>query len=156
MNFEIRQITNADDPVLETVSRWIYEWWGESQDYMLEQMTAYFRRSVFEDRIPQTYVAYKDGEPVGTFQFGMSDTFVRPDLYPWVKNVYVVPEHRGNGCASEMMKLAAQKIREMDIEDFYLFTHLEGYYEQFGWKFVELFDTCEPGLGVQRMYRFEK
>lgn len=154
--FEIRQITNPDDPVLETVSKWICDWWGETQTYEQERMQAYYRRSVFSDRLPQTFVAFKDDEPVGTFQFGMGDTFVRPDLYPWLKHVYVVPEYREMGCASEMMEHAVDMMLLSGSKCFYLFTHLNGFYERFGWEFVELFESYDPDLGIQRMYAFHK
>lgn len=152
MKFEVRQITDPNDPVIETVSRWICDWWGEEQDP--DQMRDYYKRSVFNERLPQTFVAYADDRPVGTFQFGMGDIFVRPDLYPWLKHVYIAPEFRGNGFAAEMMKFASAKIKEMDFENFYLFTHLENFYENFGWEFVELFRSYDHEPDVQRMYKF--
>ena len=153
MAFEVRKITDPADPVLETVTGWICDWWGEDQDP--NQMRDYYKRSAFADRLPHTYVGYADGVPVGTFQFGMGDIFVRPDLYPWLKHVCVAPEFRGKGYAEEMMKFASEEIRKMDFDDFYLFTHLVGFYEKFGWEFVETFEGYAD-YGVQRMYKFVK
>lgn len=152
MNFEVRQITDPHDPVLETVTVWICDWWGEEQDP--DQMKDYYKRSVFEVRLPRTYVAYVDGVPVGTFQFGMGDIFVRPDVYPWLKHVYVAPEHRGKGYAAAMMRSAADEIRKMEYGEFYLFTHLEGFYEKFGWEFIEIFEGYAD-YGIQRLYKFK-
>ena len=153
MKFEIKKITDSADPVLETVTKWICDWWGPEQNY--EEMRDYYKRSVFDERLPHTYVGYADGIPVGTFQFGMGDIFVRPDLYPWLKHVCVAPEFRGNGYAAEMMKFASEEIQKMAFDDFYLFTHLEGFYEKFGWTFVETFQGYAD-YGVQRMYVFNK
>lgn len=153
MGFEVRKITDSCDPVLETVAEWICDWWGENQDP--DQMRDYYRRSAFEERLPHTYVGYADGVPVGTFQFGMGDIFVRPDLYPWLKHVYVAPQFRGKGYAAEMMKYASEEIRKMKSDDFYLFTHLEGFYEKYGWEFVETFEGYGD-YGIQRMYKFKK
>lgn len=153
MNFEVRQILDPEDPVLETVSRWICDWWEEKREF--NQIRDYYKRSIFKDRLPQTFVAYKDdGVPVGTFQLGMGDIFVRPDLYPWLKHVYVCPEYRGNGYAAEMMKVASQRIKALKFDNFYLFTHLNGFYEQFGWEFVELFESYDHEPNMQRMYKF--
>lgn len=155
MSFEIRQVVTPDDPVLTDISEWICNWWEETSEYEKNRMLAYYKRSVFKNRLPQTFVALKDGKAVGTFQFGMGDTFVRPDLFPWLKHVYVIPEHRKQGCASEMMKFASERIRNSGYECFYLFTHLNGFYERFGWSFTELFESYDPDLGVQRMYTFK-
>lgn len=153
--YEIRQITDPEDPVLNEISRWICDWWEETEEYEKERMHAYYSHSVFSDRLPQTYAAFEGGEAVGTFQLGMGDTFVRPDLYPWLKHVYVVPEHRNQGCASAMMEYASKKISSMEYDNFYLFTHLEDFYERFGWEFIELFESYDPDLGIQRMYTFK-
>ncbi len=153
MSFEVRKIIEPSDPVLETVTKWICDWWGPEQNP--DQMRDYYRRSVFDDRLPQTYVGYADEIPVGTFQLGMGDIFVRPDLYPWLKHVCVAPEYRGKGYAAEMMKYASEEIRKMHFDRFYLFTHLEGFYEKFGWDFVETFQGYAE-YGIQRMYKFEK
>ena len=153
MSFEVKKITDPDDPVLETVVKWICDWWGEAQDP--DQMRDYYKRSVCKDKLPYTYVGFADGVPVGTFQFGMGDIFVRPDLYPWLKHVCVAPEFRGNGYSAEMLKFAAEEIRKMNFDEFYLFTHHVGLYEKFGWEFVEIFNGYED-YGLQRMYKFIK
>jgi len=153
MGFEVKRIVDTDDPVLVTVTKWICDWWGPEQDP--EQMYDYYKRSVFEERLPQTYVGFADGVPVGTFQFGMGDIFVRPDVYPWLKHVCVAPEYRGKGYAAMMMRYAADEIRKMDFTCFYLFTHLTGFYEKFGWEYIETFQGFAD-YGMQRLYVFKK
>jgi GNAT superfamily N-acetyltransferase len=118
-------------------------------------MKDYYKRSVNEDRLPRTYVGYADGKPVGTFQFGMGDIFVRPDIYPWLKHVYVAPGFRGKGYAAKMMEFAVTEIRNMDFDEFFLFTHLNGFYEKFGWEFIETFEGYAE-YGVQRLYKIKK
>ena len=54
-----------------------------------------------------------------------------------------------------MMKYASDQIRNMHFDVFYLFTHLEGFYEKFGWEFIETFQGYGD-YGVQRMYTFKK
>lgn len=152
-NVEVIKITDPNDPILDTLSQWIYQWWGKDQHYVPEQMKAHFQRSVFENRLPQTFAALKDGVPVGCFQFSMSDTFVRPDLFPWIKNVYVDHPHRGQGIAKEMLAAAVEYAKSIGLSELYLFTHLIGFYEQFGWEFQETFDTMVPETGVQRLYK---
>lgn len=153
--YKIRQITDPKDPILNIISNWICDWWEESEAYEKERMLEYYKHSVLYEKLPQTYVAYKGEQAVGTFQFGISDIFIRPDLYPWLKNVYVVPEHRCNGCATAMLEYAVAKMCTSQYECFYLFTHLEGFYERFGWKFIERFNSYELDMGFQRMYIFK-
>lgn len=152
---EIVKIIDPQDPVLETIAQWMYVWWGKEQNFSLEQIKAYYQRAVFADRLPQTFVLMSDGKPAGTFQFAMSDVFVRPDLYPWIKYVYVDPAYRGCGYGRKLVQEAVEQAKRMELKHVYLFTHLVGYYEKFGWKFIEEFETYVPFLGTQRMYALD-
>lgn len=148
---KVVQITDPADPALDSYTDWIYTWWGKEQNFSRQQMKENLQRSVFADRLPQTYVAYLGDEPVGGFQFAMSDCYVRPDVYPWIKNVYVDHPYRGRGFAGQMLRTAVEQVKKQNMESMYLFTHLNGFYEQFGWEYLEDFETHLP-MGVQRLY----
>ena len=36
-------------------------------------------------------------EIIGMYQFTYRDLFMRPDIYPWVANVYIDEKYRNNG-----------------------------------------------------------
>lgn len=149
---KVVRITDGEARVLDTVSSWIYSWWGREQGFSQQQIREHYRHAVCENRPPQTFVAYIDDEPVGTFQFGMEDSYVRPELYPWIKNVYVPEELRGRGYGETMLETVGDFVSDTDIEQLYLFTHMTGFYEKHGWRFIEEFETYKPTLGRQRLY----
>lgn len=66
----------------------------------IEEVKCYLKHSLCKDnRLPQTFIALINDEPVGMYQISMSDDLVesRPDIYPWLVNVYVDEKRRGNG-----------------------------------------------------------
>lgn len=150
--FKVVQITDGNDSSLDIMSRWIYDWWGKDQGRTQPQIRDYYGRAVFKDRLPQTFAAFDGDTLVGGFQFAMEDCYVRPDIYPWIKNVYVDESMRGRGYSGLMLEAAVKYAGEAGIRELSLFTHMEGFYEKYGWEFVETFDTHVAGIGVQRLY----
>lgn len=149
---KIIQVTDKNDDILDVASKWIYEWYGKESGRTLREVQEYYRHCACTDRLPQTFIAYKDSIPIGTFQFGMSDNFVRPDIYPWLKNVYIDHSHRGNGYADIMLDAAVESAKKAGLKELYLFTHITGLYERHGWKLLEEFETYNEGYGRQKLY----
>ena len=100
---EIRKLTSYTPAELNLVSGWMQAWWGEAGGYSPEQVRAYLLHAACENRIPQTYAAYHGGLLAGIYHIAMEDLFVRPDLYPWLCNVYVSPAHRGCGIGRALL-----------------------------------------------------
>lgn len=73
-----------------------YNWWGIRDGKSYEEVRCNLEHSLNKDRLPQTYVALIDEEPAGMYQFAMFDDLdTRPDIYPWLINVYVDEKYRG-------------------------------------------------------------
>ena len=144
----IRQITDPTD--LDTISRWMYDWWGQMEGYSPESVRTYLAHSLCKDRLPRTYGLYLGERRM--YQFTMSDLFVRPDLYPWLANVYIEPDFRHAGYGRFLLGSIAENADGLDADALYLFTAHKGLYEKYGWEFVEEIDThLTPRL--QRLYR---
>lgn len=124
----------ADHPELkELIAQWLWSFWGApgNRDFY-RSMTAHCRK----DDFPLMYVAFEEGHPVGTVALLRADLFSRQDLYPWMADLYVPPEHRGRGIGSALQDFSLAEAKRRGFEKIYLYTPLNGYYEKMGWEFV--------------------
>ena len=88
-------VTLANRPNLApTVADWIWREWGKRDGYSFEETLEYVAASSAGKDIPQTFVLLVDGEPVGTSSLVAADMKERPNLTPWMANVFVVPTAR--------------------------------------------------------------
>ena len=153
MELQVRKIT--DNAELDKITGWMYRWWGEREGYAYEAVYSYMAHSLNAHRLPQTYGLYLEGRLIGMYQFTYEDLFARPDIYPWLANVYIAPEHRGAGYGGYLLSTVkengAKNLREGEL---FLFTSHKGLYEKFGWEYAGEIDTfLEPKK--QRLYRLE-
>lgn len=153
---EIIKLTETSGEIFETIVRWNYEWWGRKLNKSEDAVRCYMAHSVNEEKLPQTFVALDSGETVGMYQLSMSDDlFGRPDIYPWLINVYVDEAHRGKQIGRFLMETVKENAKKAGIETLYLYTSHVGLYEKFGWEFIEFVDTFEKGAEKERLYRLE-
>lgn len=107
-----------------------------------------------ENRLPQTYGLFLDDKIIGIYQFGYEDLSVRPDIYPWLANVYIDENYRGKGYGRKLLETVneiAQK--NIDFDNIYLYTEHIGLYEKFGWVFVCEVDTFKKENRIERLYK---
>lgn len=105
------------------------------------------------DRLPQTYVALIDNEPVGMYQLSYTDDLdSRPDIYPWL---YVDEKYRGQNICRKLMETVNDNARKNNIKELFLYTKHIGLYEKFGWQFVEEVKTFRDDSPIERLYRLE-
>ena len=151
MELRIAKIT--DDSQLEKITGWMYGWWGEAEGYAYDAVRSYMAHSLNDVRLPQTYGLYLGEELIGMYQFTYGDLFARPDIYPWLANVYVDKAYRNKGYGGYLLgsvrENARKNLRESEL---YLFTVHQGLYEKYGWEQTGETDTfLEPHR--QRLYR---
>lgn len=150
MNATVEKIT--DPRHLDRMTEWMYGWWGKKEGYSMEAVRTSLFRGLQSERLPQTFGLYLDGELIGMYQITLSDLFVRPDLYPWLANVYIDPGFRGMGYGRVLLSSVRDNAKALGLSELFLFTTLNGIYEKFGWEYTGEIDTfLEPKL--QRLYR---
>ena len=151
---EIRQITEASDAIIDKIAGWMFNWWGEAEGFRYEAIRCYVEHGFQKKRLPQTYGLFLEDELIGVYQFMQEDLFVRPDLYPWLANVYIDEKHRKKGYGKIMMEsIRENAARSLEYDEVYLFTGHVGLYEKFGWEFVKEIDTHMEMEGIARLYR---
>ena len=151
---EIICLEDCQNPIFERLVEWNYHWWGKAKGKTEEMVRYFLEHSLCTgNRLPQTFVALIDDEPVGMYQLSMTDDlFGRPDLYPWLINVYVDEAHRGKNICRAMMESVPQAAKNAGLQELYLDTNHEGLYEKFGWEFIGEVQTFHSESPLERLY----
>lgn len=153
---KIIKLEDSNNLIFEKICEWNYNWWGIRDGKSFEEVRCYLDHSLNKDRLPQTYVALIGEEPAGMYQLSMSDDlFSRPDIYPWLINVYVDEKFRGKNVCRELMNTVNENVKKANLHELYLYTNHIGLYEKFGWKLVEEVKTFRKDSPIERLYRLE-
>ena len=153
---EIIKLEESNNLFFDKICDWYYNWLGKKNNESIEEIKCTFEHSLCKNKLPQTFVALIDGEPAGMYQLSMSDDLnSRPDLYPWLINVYVDEKFRGRNVARELMNTVKENAKKLGLTELYLYTKHIGLYEKFGWKFIEEVKTFKDDSPVERLYKLE-
>ena len=105
-------------------------------DSLAERITS-LRDQTDPDRIPTAYIALEGDEPLGTAALVMHDMDTHRELSPWLASVYVIPDARGRGVASALVRRIVQQAATLGIARLYLYTpDAQGLYEKLGWRVI--------------------
>ena len=114
------------------------------------------QHSMEDNRLPQTYGVFLDNEIIGMYQFAYDDLSVRPDIYPWLANVYIDEKYRGKGYGRRLLESVYDNAKEnIDFDEIFLYTKHIGLYEKFGWNFIEEVDTFKKEQRIERLYKLD-
>ena len=155
MDIKVKKILSLTDEELDKITSWMYSWWGEREGYTPEAIREYYIHSLNDTRLPLTYGLYEGDLLIGTYQITVSDLFVRPDIYPWLANVYISPDKRAKGYGRFLLESVKENITELPFDEIYLFTTHENLYEKYGWEYIGQIRTFLPGNDIQRLYRMK-
>jgi len=156
MEVIFRKITSADEETLNTITTWFYEWWGKRDGYNFEAVRCFVEHSMQKDRLPQTYALFLDSKIIGICQLAYEDLSIRPDIYPWIANLYIDEEYRNKGYARILLENVNKTLKDnTEFEELFLYTKHIGLYEKFGWEFIGDLDTYNKEPRIQRLYRLK-
>lgn len=131
-----------------TIARGMWSFWGNPHNYeFYNSLVAHAK----PDDIPMIFVAFTDNEPVGVVGLLRADLFSRQDLFPWMADLFVLPEYRSGGIGSALQDFILAKAKEIGYETIYLYTPLVGYYEKKGWEYMG--DEMERDGEIVRIYK---
>ncbi len=149
----IRRLTGGDTEYAALIADRMYDWWGKAEGYSREAVRAHIERGFNEDRLPMTFGMFLNGRLIGMYQFTYSDLFPRPDLYPWLANLFIDARFRGRGLGRKLIaSVRGNALKYLEHDELFLFTAHTGLYEKYGWERIGEVDTfLEPR--VQGLYR---
>ncbi len=134
---------------LGLVARWIYnEFWAGKAGYSVETFEDLLRQANEPDHIPLSLVAYVDGQPAGTVNLIQCDSQRRPNLFPWLAALVVVPVHRRKGVGSLLVRRLVSEAERLGIEELFLGTDIPSYYAAFG---ANIHERFEDNLCIMRI-----
>ena len=89
--------------------------------------------------LPQTWLVLTDGaELCGTVSLLLEDMATNHDLSPWLANVFIAAEFRGQGLGKKVVQAAMAKAAARHIKTLYLFTEdQQAFYERLGWRLLK-------------------
>lgn len=145
MNINVEKVVSFNGEEIVKVANWMYDWWGQKDGYTLDEMVIRLQYSLCENRIPQTFVAKLNNVIVGVYQFTMEDAPTRPDLYPWLCNLYVDELFRGSGIGKAMLESVKKNMKALKLKRIYLYTEHIGLYEKYGFEYQgEIIVNSQP------------
>lgn len=154
INTKIQKIINPDNNILKTTTTWMYEWWGLEENYTYKEVECYMKNSFNDKKFPQTYGLFLDDELIGMYQLTYRDLFSRPDIYPWVANLYIEKKYRNKGFGKMMIQSIKEVAKEnTDFTEIFLYTKYEGLYERYDWIFIEYINTFRFEKQKERLYK---
>jgi GNAT superfamily N-acetyltransferase len=121
---------------LHVVASWVFREWCR-EDGSVEKVLSRYKQRLSRGRIPLTLVALRDGTPVGIISLVLDELPTRPDLFPWLGSLYVVPGYRGNGIGRLLVRRAEFIAQELGVGMLFVFTDSLGdLCEKEGWVYI--------------------
>ena len=150
---EVKIAYLADHPQhVPTVAKWIIDEWGHQSPSMTqESVETKFRTYLNRNTIPLTLLATSEKRPVGTASLVLHDMEDHQELSPWLASVYVLPEQRGQGIGSKLVKSIELLSAHLDEEQLYLFTpDRESFYARMNWTVLERTNFRDRAVVIMR------
>jgi GNAT superfamily N-acetyltransferase len=137
MHSEPAIVSLAERPDLAAVAAgWIWDEWGRNMPAgaSLAALTALLKLRQ-GPAVPQSFVLLDSGIPAAAAALVAADLEARPDLSPWLAEVYVLPAFRGRGHAVRLVRRVEGACRAAGIATLWLNTaHAAGLYARLGWQ----------------------
>jgi GNAT superfamily N-acetyltransferase len=145
----------ADDiALIPIIAHWHHEEWGHfNPGDSVERRITNLQTHLGKKQIPTTFVSLSRGILLGSASLVAHDMDTRMDLSPWLANVYVTPEHRGQGIGTALIQRVIDEAVELSIETLYLFTpNREGFFAGLGWSVVERTEYREQKVVIMALH----
>lgn len=153
-NITVKQIVDYTKEELDTITRWMFNWWGQEENYEYEEVEAIIKNSFNKNKLPQTYGMYLNDKLIGMYQFSLIDLEVKPNCYPWLCNVYIDNNYRNKGYSKILLNTVKDNlVNNTNYQELYLYTKEVNLYEKYGFKYLEDINTFRCHPQVQRLYK---
>jgi GNAT superfamily N-acetyltransferase len=101
---------------MHTVARWHHAEWGHLRPgETLKDRIARVQRDCGHCQIPTTFIATAGPQPLGSASLTEHDMATRPELSPWLSDVFVAREHRRRGIGAALVERVVQEAWALGI-----------------------------------------
>ena len=115
---------------------------GVEDNYIYDDVYNYMKNSFNKERLPQTFIMYLGDQIIGMYQITYRDLFIRPDIYPWIANIYIEEKYRKKGYGKILIDSIKDQVKEnTSFDTIFLYTAHDNLYERYGWKYIETIDN---------------
>ena len=125
---------------IDTLSEAQFELWRPlTGRNTLEEYRKLLHFAAESESLPTTLVAVENATVLGSVNVLENDLPLRPDIAPWLAQLYVFPNFRGRGAGALLIAGAIAEARKLNRSILYLYTSetLPSYYEKLGWSRME-------------------
>lgn len=126
---------------------WFHSKWGVPQEAYAECINNY----VNHDTELGWYLALDDDKIVAGLGVIENDFHERKDLTPNICAVFTEEAYRCQGIAGRLLDFVVEDCRKKGISPVYLITDHTGFYERYGWEFLQMVKE-EDSSNMTRMY----
>ncbi len=135
----LRDCGDHIDGFLGQLAFWHHqEWLHLNPGATLKQRLARYQQSLVTDALPKIFIAHNGAQLLGSVSLEKEDMDTRKFLTPWLARLYVEPESRGLGIASQLIEYVVSYAEQQRYKNLYLFTEDQtDFYQHRGWHFVE-------------------
>ncbi len=120
---------------IATCARWAFETWGGDRVGSAAEAARLWRRELAAPGLPLRWIAVQGGDVLGMAALVADDLPARPDLTPWLADVFVPPEQRGQGIATALVGAVERAAAGRGVATLYLHSeHAAGLYARLGWR----------------------
>ena len=126
-----------------------YNWWLKSKKMSLDNINNLYKDTLNDDHLPNIYALIINDTLIGNYEINQKDDIDEKEYEPYLANVYIKEEYRGQGYSKILINDALKKAKELGYKKLYLHSRLENYYEKFGFKFQE---EVETKYGKKRIF----
>ncbi len=130
----------ADRPeLIPTLANWFYIEWGKNfLDLTQATIEGKLRERLNRERVPLVLVLLRADSPIASASLKLQEMETHPQYLHWLGSVFVLPEFRGAGIGTHLVKYAVDKAKRIEVDDLYLYTRKrEQFYTRLGWLPVE-------------------
>ncbi len=122
---------------IATLAAWHHAEWGHLYEGWTQEMARYeLQAHGAAGSLPTSFVLLDGGRVIGSVSLVLEDA---PEFCdqgsPWLANLYVLPEARGQGSGAMLVRAAMQAAARQGIAELFLFTPGHAaFYQRLGWR----------------------
>jgi len=125
--------------LIQELAGWFFdEWEVHNPDLTLESIENKLKGRLNREQVPIVLVHIQDGSAIASASIKIQEMETHPHYQHWLGSVYVMPEYRGQGIGTELIRYTIGEAKRLAVEDLYLYTrNKENFYSKLGWKSIE-------------------